>query len=365
MKYSREGDESAAEARRDDAERGRRPLFMFRGKLSLMMAGTTLVMLVLIGLVMMSVTSMLLKRVSVRGYELVTANAGSVVGALIDRWQRTLLDEATQISIGGRHAPDDMRLPFRALLDDKRESDGIYDIYFINDADGVMTSGTGYVMDGTVDFRTRDYYRAAAASSETYFSPPYTDADTGRTVITLAKSVHDGTPAGRLVGVLAIDVFTDTVSRVLHGLPLPESSYCFMIDESGAVIEHPDSRSAGEGGAVTLESPKLAGYSSIAKMISEHHSSGNKPEAVTFTDYDGEERTFYAHHAKDGPWHLVAAISAREIGDYTSELTRTFMMLSVAAVVVTAVASYLASTVISYSLNSLIDRIIGDPEEPR
>ncbi len=59
------------------------------------------------------------------------------------------------------------------------------------------------------------------------YSAPYLDADSGKIVITMSQKVIYG---GKVVGVLAGDIFFDTLVKLVNEQQLPKDSYCFLLD---------------------------------------------------------------------------------------------------------------------------------------
>jgi Cache domain len=102
---------------------------------------------------------------------------------------------------------------------------------------------TGY------DSRCRVWYEAVASAdvittlNSTFFSPPY-ESPTSGTLITVSRGVQ---VAGKLYGVVGIDIDMADLQRTITSTTVLQSGYSYMINDAGAVVVHPAVK-ADEGG---------------------------------------------------------------------------------------------------------------------
>lgn len=61
------------------------------------------------------------------------------------------------------------------------------------------------------------------------------DADSGRMVVTISKSLHEN---GKVVGVLAADIFIDSVTKMAREACTSESQYVILVDDAGSILTH-------------------------------------------------------------------------------------------------------------------------------
>ncbi|MBR0228465.1 MAG: response regulator [Clostridia bacterium] len=89
------------------------------------------------------------------------------------------------------------------------------------------------------DFRpeTRPWYKAAQLSP-THFSisAPYMDAQTNTYCVTFSRVVYG--EQGEFLGIFGVDFFLDQLIQVL-GDSYAETSYAFLVDSEGVIINHP------------------------------------------------------------------------------------------------------------------------------
>ena len=113
----------------------------------------------------------------------------------------------------------------------------IYDIYFTF-MDNTMACASDFVVDGTVDYvHDRDWFTTAAETKKLYYSTPYKDSDTGKAIITISKAVYDGE---ELKGVLAADIFVDTLVKIVSNAEVESDSYAFLVDQDMGMVIHPN-----------------------------------------------------------------------------------------------------------------------------
>ena len=81
------------------------------------------------------------------------------------------------------------------------------------------------------------YQEAIQADGEVIWTEPYVDASTGNTVVTAAKAYYNN---GNLEGVIASDVFVDTLISMINEIKIGETGYAVIFDKSGKLLAHPD-----------------------------------------------------------------------------------------------------------------------------
>ena len=118
----------------------------------------------------------------------------------------------------------------------ENESKGIFD-YYIGMSDTTCYFGGGWEpAPGEYDPTSRDWYKEAVSRNDLYVSEAYVDAETGRVVITISLPLHEN---GKIVGVLAADIFTDDIQKIASSSFDDKSTkYVVLIDNAGTVISH-------------------------------------------------------------------------------------------------------------------------------
>lgn len=113
---------------------------------------------------------------------------------------------------------------------------GIYD-YYVGLEDGTAYFGSGWEPEpGTYDPTTRGWYQQAVEEDQPVISEAYVDAETGKIMFTISAPIHE---AGKIVGAVAVDMFTDDLQTIVSGVFDEKSSkYAILIDNIGSVITH-------------------------------------------------------------------------------------------------------------------------------
>ena len=113
----------------------------------------------------------------------------------------------------------------------------LYDIYFTY-PDNRMVCASDFVPDGTVNYsRDREWFTRAAGTGELFYSTPYRDSDSGKTIVTISRAVYRH---NTLAGVLAADIFVDVLADIIREADVAQDSYAFLVDQNQGMIVHPN-----------------------------------------------------------------------------------------------------------------------------
>ena len=210
---------------------------------------------------------------------------------------------------------------------DSLNSEGnIYDFYFTF-PDNTMACASDFVTDGSVDYvHDRVWYTTAAETKELYYSSPYLDSDTKKPIITISKAVYKD---GVLEGVLAADIFVDTLVQIINSAEVASDSYAFLIDRDMGVIAHPDPAYAFDSDPKGLMSVPDAPYGEVIEAIV----SGNE-ETIYVKDYDGITRGIAVSRMPNTGWYVGIATSRSEMLQGLSGLVRGFLIAMGVAVII-------------------------------
>ena len=205
----------------------------------------------------------------------------------------------------------------------------IYDIYFTY-PDNSMVCASDYVPDGTVDYsHDRDWFTRAAGTGELFYSTPYRDSDTGKTVITISKAVFR---ENRLQGVLAADIFVDVLADIIRDADVAEDSYAFLVDQNLGMIVHPyEAYAFTDVPRSVMDVPGMP----YADVISKIRSGSN--ETVYLEDYDGVTRGVVVSRMENTGWYVGIATSKAELMSGMNSLIRGYLLAAGIAVVISAV----------------------------
>ena len=235
---------------------------------------------------------------------------------------------AVGIEISGIYAGD--KDAFHEFLLSNFESlnkDGvIYDFYFTY-PDNTMACASDFVADGSVDYvHDREWYTVASSSKALFYSAPYLDSDTKKPIITISKAIFDN---GELKGVLAADIFVDTLVKIISEANVAPDSYAFLLDQNLGMVVHPNAAYAFDDVPYDIMGVADAPYADVVESIRE-----NDGETVYVKDYDGVTRGIVVSAMADTNWHVGIATSKATIMRGVRESMRGFIITEVVAVLV-------------------------------
>jgi signal transduction histidine kinase/CheY-like chemotaxis protein/HPt (histidine-containing phosphotransfer) domain-containing protein len=211
----------------------------------------------------------------------------------------------------------------------------VYDVYFTY-PNNTMVCASDFIADGTVDFvHEREWYTTSALTGETFFSTPYLDSDTQRSVITISKAVYKD---DQLLGVLAADIFVDVLVDMIEDANVAEDSYAFLIDQNMRMVVHPNDAYDYEDYPLTVMGVEGSPYGPLIEAI---HTGSD--EMVYVTDYDGVKRGIVYSRMTNTGWYVCIATSKNEVEEGVVNLVLGFIIATVISIVISvAVAIVLA-----------------------
>lgn len=209
---------------------------------------------------------------------------------------------AATIEVEGKTEFDMLLTYLTDLLADYNEDNVLYDIYYVS-ADNRMAAASGYVPDPDIDFTERGWYVGAVEKDGIYYASPYRDADSGRMVITISRKI---TIDGTVVGVLAEDIFIDTIVEMVNRCVVPDNSYAMLLDQNLGLVVHPYEKFGYvDDEPVTIK--KLPGnpYEALYNAFTE-----GSAEGIYLQDYDDVERAVFTANVPSCRWMLAIAVDA-------------------------------------------------------
>ena len=214
----------------------------------------------------------------------------------------------------------------------------VYDVYFTY-PDNFMVCASDFMSDGTVDFvHEREWYTTSALTGELFIAAPYLDSDTKKPIITISKAVYRD---GRLLGVLAADIFVDVLVDMVNNADVEENSYAFLIDQKMRMLIHPNTAYAYEDVPMKVMDAPAAPYQELINAINT-----GSTEMIMIDDYDGVERgVSYAQMDNTG-WYVCIATSRAEISKGVSSLINGYVIATIVSIAIGALISIFLARVL-------------------
>lgn len=158
----------------------------------------------------------------------------------------------------------------------------------------------------------REWYQEGVGSERFAFGAVYLDADTQSYVVSVSGEVKNA--AGNAAGVVAADIYLDTISDIVRQVQLEETGGVFLAESStNTVIGHKDADMVG----VQLSGQEDVLYRGISEKIAE-----GQTGIGTVASGSGEEMYIDIEQIPDSSWLVVSYVPHSEILSGLSQLTR-------------------------------------------
>lgn len=320
----------------------------FQGKLELIVIMGILVSFAfVVGITLFTIGAGLVDEADAR-YQVVTDNVAEQITTWFSNEAQIVLNQKASLEIINDFEPDYLTEYLTRIVEDYNEEQYIYDLYFVN-TDNVMSSGYGYIPDASIDFRERIWYVEALQKDGLYFSSPYKDSNLDRYVVTISTTCYkkDGT----LAGVLALDIFVDTLFSIANNKALDGNSYVFLIDNNMGIATHPN-----EAFGYVGEEPRLLSsipkniYQKVETAINMRSAKRMNQSHLGIMDYDGVHRFFYVSKIECCGWYTVTAIQSLVL---FVPLVKTLLIVSLALAVCLSAGIFITRIISSRMINQL------------
>lgn len=192
------------------------------------------------------------------------------------------------------------------------------------------------------DPRKRPWYpQAVEKNGEVVLTDPYEDAfDKGHYVISYVKSLKGDN--GQVVGVAGIDVNLKQVAQQVTNIKIGNAGYAAVIDKSGKIISHKDSKFIGKTGK---DESWINDVSNSAGKILTENISGT------------EFYVFVLKNAETG-WNVVGFIPSTELKSKVNDVVKIIVIISSILVILAVIMGNLFSKSITKPIESLV-KVLG------
>ncbi len=253
-------------------------------------------------------------------------NCASIMDSWLNEKKAVTEFMARDIELGDYTSDYDKCLEY--LKDCITRDTQVFDCY-IGLADTSCIFGGGWEpAPGEYDPTIREWYIDAVNTDDVIITDPYTDAQTGKQVVTFAIKLQKD---GQVVGVLARDMFIDRMSEIVNELHIDEKGYALLITEGGSIISHKNDEYnpyVDDAGNDVL--------TPLSTAIAEYPDGGTGGEIVNFTDYDGS-KIFYSEAQVDTTgWKVGYALNSSEYNHTFVAVIELLSILSVLFAIVIA-----------------------------
>jgi len=287
-------------------------------------------------------------------YQVIAENVAEEITTWFSNEAQIVLSQKAAIEINAEYDPEELTEYLTRIVEDYNDEGYIYDLYFVN-TDNVMSSGYGYIPDPSIDFRTRPWYVDTLDMDGLFYSAPYKDSNLDRYVVTISTTCYK--PDGELAGVLALDIFVDTLFSIAEDKEIDGNSYVFLVDNNMGLATHPNEAFAYvDDEPIPVDSIDSDMYNLITEAIT--NGKADDESQLVINDYDGVERTIYVCPIECCNWYVVAAVDNNV---FQTPVIKVFIAVIVSLVVCLVIGIILSSL----ASNNIIKQLNKANEEAR
>lgn len=256
---------------------------------------------------------------------------------------------AASIEADGDTDHEELCVYLAYLLENCNENGVLYDIYYTS-LENRMASGSGYVPEPGMDFTQRSWFAGALNAESIHYEAPYRDVDSGRIVITISRKIIIN---GETKGILAEDIFVDTVVDTVNQCQVPSNSYAMLLDQNQGVAVHTN----GAYGYVNDEPvpiQELSGnpYGELIPMLQ-----GGVWKDIFVRDYDDVTRAIFAAPVAECGWTLLVAVDRAVLNEAANTMFNGFAVATVVSLLLGIVIISLAAGRIVKPIRRLADTV--------
>ena len=207
--------------------------------------------------------------------------------------------------------------------------------------DKTVINASGWVPNSDYDHTTREWYKGAMASGQTYVSKPYINAQDGTLVVTVAANVKKG---DKVIGNILMDMSISKVEENIKKISVFKTGKASLITKDGQFISNSDytakdNISDVDGGALSPVYQKLiSGNEDIFNIKIK-----NKNTIISNSDVSGTD------------WILYMEVPSNEVTESLTKLIATTTVLGIIFIVVIVVIILM----VSKSITTPISRLSG------
>ena len=161
------------------------------------------------------------------------------------------------------------------------------------------------------------YIGALETGGRTYYSDPYIDAQTNEWILSLSKTIRDQN--GDIFGVLAFDVFLQTITDYVSNMHLMNHGYGVLLDSELKFVVHPSETVFG----VRMDDF----HSETAVMMREN----NELNAYNYTNLEGKDSVLFSRKLINN-WYLYVSAQTDE---FYSDVNFMLLVLMLAGLIAT------------------------------
>ncbi|MCB2301120.1 methyl-accepting chemotaxis protein [Clostridium tagluense] len=197
-------------------------------------------------------------------------------------------------------------------------------VFFVSESGNAIIKHNEQGVPTDWDLLKKPWYLDTKAKATTFFTSPYTDATTGKMVISVTQPVIKD---GKTLGATGIDITLDEIITTVSQYKIGQSGYLSLISRDGTVLSHPD------------KTQLLKKMPDQFKDITANMLAGKK--AVTHYTYNNEKKiASYAPISSSG-WSLLAVQPESEILTNVNKIRNLIILIYIISLLLLFTATFL------------------------
>ncbi|SHH58688.1 methyl-accepting chemotaxis protein [Caloranaerobacter azorensis DSM 13643] len=193
------------------------------------------------------------------------------------------------------------------------------------------------------DPTVRPWYKQAVASKKLIWTDPYIDEDTGKPVISAAIPIYNKSANNEFVGVLAVDISLETLTKMANSIQIGAKGYPVLLDRNGYIMTHKDMKLIGKTVPVKIVADAI---NKSKEGVVDYKFKENGKLYDKFAVYTTIDRL---------GWKILVIMYMNEISGKVMFILESVLMFSVIFLLVGIVVSYLLSKSIIKPIEVLVD----------
>ena len=294
--------------------------------------GSILIITLFLGLTFSIVLMDVIKKSTVKSVSQSMETLNEEVGEILGEYNNLVVNLSNVIP--ALEDRDSMRKVIKSMGKDMMKETLLYYATYEQVWDGgTLISHTGWEAPSDFDMQSRAWHKNAVSNrNKICYTEPFTDANTGKLIMTISYRVLDS--SGKLIGVSAADIVLDALSEAVKNITLSKNSEVHIITSDGLFITHSDFNAIMNKNF--FDDVEIASYSK-----------GNFLDGKSKAFIEG--KNFYGVHPIDNTnWFIVAqGDTADFVGDYIKMIIRVFVILAVIILCIIASDIFLSKRVSS------------------
>ena len=188
---------------------------------------------------------------------------------------------------------------------------------WIGDIDAnVLTQSDGYTSDDTFEITERAWYTAASEQA-TIFTNAYTDASTGKLILSAAAPIYDKS-GKNVTGVAGLDIALDHINELFADYKVGNTGFVILLNEDGTIIYHPNSDN------------QMKNLSDINVSDQVIDALNNKQDTSLKYKASGQTKYGYITNISDTNFYVLSCLPSKE---YYSSLVKCIIIMILLAVI--------------------------------